>query len=93
MNAKDRPVRGPDGNYGTVDTTCWPSLDEKTEPEVDVHLNDGTHITIPADSLIEQKDGSYYLPLTQKKLDGIPHRPDPAPKPDGSGWPCREEPR
>jgi len=93
VNAKDRPVIGPDGNYGTVDTTCWPSLDEKTEPEVDVQLHDGTRITIPADSLIEQKDGSYYLPLTQKKLDGIPHHPDRAPKPDGSGWPCREEPR
>ena len=93
MNAKDRPVIGPDGNYGTVDTTCWPSLDEKTDPEVDVHLHDGTHITIPADSLIEQKDGSYYLPLTQKKLDAIPHHPDPEPGPEGAGWPCREEQR
>ena len=32
----------------------------------------GLLLVIPADSLIEQKDGSYYLPLTQKKLDAIP---------------------
>ena len=88
MNAKDRPVIGPDGNYGTVDTTCWPS--EKTQTDVDVQLNDGSHVTVPADALIEQKDGSYYLPLTQEKLDAIPHHPEPEPKADGQPWPCRE---
>jgi hypothetical protein len=91
MNAKDRPVKGPDGVYGTVDTTCWPSLDEKTQPQVDVHLNDGSHVTVPADALIEQADGTFYLPLKQAKLDAIPHHPEPDPTADGVEWPCEEE--
>ncbi len=90
MNAKDRPVKGPDGMYGTVDTTCWPSLDEKTQTDVDVHLSDGSHVTVPADALIEQSDGSYYLPLKQEKIDAIPHHPEPEPQADGRPWPCNE---
>ncbi len=89
MNAKDRPVIGPDGIYGTVDTTCWPSLDEKTQTDVDVQLTDGSHVIVPADALIEQSDGSYYLPLKQEKIDAIPHLPEPDPEADGH-WPCKE---
>ena len=90
MNAKDRPVKGPDGTYGTVDTTCWPSPDEKTQTDVDVHLSDGSHVTVPADALIEQRDGSYYLPLKQEKIDAIPHHSEPEPQADGQPWPCNE---
>lgn len=88
MNAKDRPVHGPDGFYGTVDTTCWPSLDEKTQTDVDLQLSDGTHVTVPADALIEQKDGSYYLPLKQDQIDAIPHQPDGEPAETSAPWPC-----
>jgi hypothetical protein len=90
MNAKDRPVKGPDGVYGSVDTTCWPSLDEKTQPDVDVQLRDGSHVTVPADALIEQRDGSYYLPLKQDEIDAIPHHDDPRPAEQAAPWPCRE---
>jgi hypothetical protein len=90
VNAKDRPVKGPDGTYGTVDTTCWPSLDEKTQTDVDVELKDGSHVIVPADSLIEQRDGSYYLPLKQDQIDAIPHQPEPDPQADGT-WPCGDE--
>ena len=88
MNAKDRLVNGPDGLYGTVDTTCWPSLDEKTPPEVDLKLTDGSHVTVPADTLIEQRDGTFYLPLHQGQLDAIPHHREPDPSVDGKQWPC-----
>lgn len=90
MNARHRPVKGPDGIYGTVDTTCWPSLDEKTQTDVDVHLKDGSHVVLPADTLIEQSDGSYYLPLKQNQIDAIPHQPEPDPEANGT-WPCGEE--
>lgn len=89
MNAKDRPVKGPDGKYGTVDTTCWPSLDEKAN-DVDVQLNDGSHVTLPADALIEQRDGSYYLPLKQEQVDAIPHHPQCPSQADGQPWPCTD---
>ena len=89
MNAKDRPVKGPDGVYGTVDTTCWPSRDEKTQPDVDLQLRDGSHVTVPADALIEQRDGSYYLPLKQDEIDAIPHHDEPRPEEPSAPWPCR----
>lgn len=86
MNAKDRPVNGPDGYYGTVDTTCWPSLDEKTDVEVDLQLHGGRHVAVPADALIEQKDGSYYLALHRKDLEAKPQHDKPVV--DRQGWPC-----
>ena len=87
MNANDRAVKGPDGSYGTIDLTCWPSLDKKPEREVDLRLPDGQHLTIPAELLIEQKDGSYYLPLHATELEKLPHRPRPMAGTDGC-WPC-----
>ncbi|HYO09913.1 MAG TPA: hypothetical protein VER17_13160 [Tepidisphaeraceae bacterium] len=83
-------MSGPDGHYGTIDTTCWPSRDEIPDPEVDLRLPDGSHITIAADVLIEQKDGSYYIPLHQRELDAIPHHPKAAPGTDDC-WPCRRK--
>jgi hypothetical protein len=88
VNAKDRPVKGPDGYYGTVDTTCWPSLDDKSRTDIDVELRDGSHVTLPADTLIEQHDGSYYVPLKQDQIDAIPHHPASGATEDGKPWPC-----
>jgi hypothetical protein len=85
VNAKDRPVHGPGGQYGTVDTTCWPSLDEMPEPSVDVRLDDGRHVCVPTDAMIEQRDGSYYLTLTREELA---RQPAPTESDDGC-WPCR----
>jgi hypothetical protein len=62
MKAKDCPVIGPRGFRGTVDLTRWPSLDQKPPTPVDVELPDSGHLFVPADALIEQKDGSFYLP-------------------------------
>jgi hypothetical protein len=94
VNATDRPVMGPDGIYGTVDTTCWRSLDQKPEDVVDVQLPDGKHRTISADVLIEQKDGSFYVPLKREELDLCP---DPSAKrasEEEQHWPCpRDEER
>jgi hypothetical protein len=87
LNAKDRPVNGPDGFYGTVDTTCWPSLDAKMEVEVDLQLNDGGYVPVPADMLIEQSDGSFYLALHRRVVESIPRNDRPAI--DGECWPCR----
>ena len=87
MNANDRAVKGPDGVYGTVDIACWPNLDEKSEPDVDMRLPDGSHVTLPADALIEQKDGSFYLPWHNHELTALPHHSKPDPGTDGH-WPC-----
>ena len=89
MNADDRQVTGPDGVYGTIDITCWPSLDEKTEPEVDMRLPDGCHVTLPADVLIEQKDGSFYLPWHDHELNALPRLEKPAPGTNDC-WPCQQ---
>jgi hypothetical protein len=86
---KDRTVVGPDGVYGTIDVTCWPSLDEKSEPEVDMKLTDGKHVTLPADVLIEQKDGTFYLPWHEQELAALPRLDKPAPGTDDC-WPCQQ---
>ena len=88
MNANDRPVKGPDGTYGTVDTTCWPSLDEKPPNLVDVRLPDGRHKTIPADVLIEQNDGSFYIPLKRDELDLCPESASGRMSAQEEQWPC-----
>ena len=62
MKAKDCPVIGPRGFRGTIDLTRWPSLDQMPPATVDVTLPDKRHLLVPADALIEQKDGSFYLP-------------------------------
>jgi hypothetical protein len=87
MNANDRVVKGPDGMYGVVDITCWPNLDEKPEPEIDMRLCGGCHVTVPADALIEQKDGSFYLPWHQRDVDALPRRLNGK----EHCWPCEEE--
>lgn len=89
MNANDRLVKGPEGVYGTVDITCWPNLDEKSEPEVDMRLPDGSHITVPADALIEQKDGSFYLPWHRHELTSTPDQRGPQQSATGK-WPCAQ---
>ena len=62
MKAKDCPVIGPRGFRGTIDLTQWPSLDQIRPATVDVMLPDHRHLLVPGDALIEQKDGSFYLP-------------------------------
>jgi len=89
VNAKDRPVHGPRGDYGTVDTTCWPSLDEKPEPNIAIRLADGRYVCVSTDALIEQADGSYYLTLSPEQVDASPPA-DPAT--DDGCWPCRHGP-
>ena len=71
MRAKDCPVIGPRGFHGTVDVTRWPSLDQKPPTPVDVRLPNDAHLLVPADALIEQKDGSFYLP---HRLQALPAR-------------------
>ena len=89
MKATDRPVHGPGGQqYGTVDTTCWPSLEEMPEPLVAIHLDNGRDVCVPTESLIEQRDGSYYLTLSREELNAAPA---PTPREDGC-WPCRHGP-
>ena len=83
MNANDRIVRGPDGVYGTVDLTCW-GLDRRPDLEIDLRLVDGRHVTLAGDSLIEQSDGTYYLPLHRADLDALPSRQPSG----GESWPC-----
>src|SRR4051812_44395104 len=95
VNATDRPVCGPDGIYGVVDTTCWPSLDERPHDHVHVRLPDGKHRAIPADALIEQSDGSFYVPFKREELEQCPE-PQIAPGTEGEDhWPCprQEGPR
>lgn len=62
MKAKECPVIGPRGFRGTIDRTRWPSLDQQTLTPVDVKLPGDRHVLVPADALIEQWDGSFYLP-------------------------------
>jgi hypothetical protein len=83
VKATDRPVRGPDGLYGTVDTTCWPGLDEKPHDQVHVQMPEGKRRTIPADLLIEQGDGSFYVPLKRTELEQCPEGADVE-----EHWPC-----
>jgi hypothetical protein len=88
VNATQRPVIGPGGLYGSVNTTCWPGRDKQPEAEVFLRLPDGRHRTIPAYLLIEQKDGSFYIPLKREELE---HCPEPAIVPGAAGeatWPC-----
>jgi len=90
VNANARPIIGPDGCYGSVDTTCWPNFDELPDLEVDVRLNDGSHVTVPSEVLIEQKDGSYYVPLSREEVGALPHTDKPMPGTDGC-WPCEDK--
>ena len=62
MKAKDCPVIGPRGFRGTIDLTQWPSLDQTRPATVDIILPDHGHVLVPGDALIEQSDGSFYLP-------------------------------
>jgi hypothetical protein len=78
--------------YGTVDTACWPSRDETPDTEIDLRLPDGQHVTVPADVLIEQGDGSFYVPLHQRAIDRLTHRDAPAPGTDDC-WPCARQRR
>lgn len=61
MKANVCPVTGPRGFRGTIDLTRWPNLDQLPPETVDVILPDRHHVMVPAEALIEQKDGSFYL--------------------------------
>ena len=61
MRATECPVIGPRGFLGTIDLTRWPNLDQLPPATVDVVLPDRHHLMVPAEALIEQKDGSFYL--------------------------------
>jgi hypothetical protein len=56
--------------------------------EIFLRLPDGRHRAILAYLLIEQKDGSFYVPLKREELA---HCPEPAVFPGAAGeatWPC-----
>jgi hypothetical protein len=96
LDAKDRAVNGPDGPCGTVNSTCWFSLNDKSLCDIDVKLPDGNCVTMPADMLIEQRDGSFYVPLHQRDIDALPHHRAGQHREVDSRWPCvheREEAR
>jgi hypothetical protein len=76
-----------------VDTTCWPGLDEKPDQDIDIRLHDGRNVSVPADCLIEQRDGSFYLLRSDELAAAAAAAAEPAPsKRNGHCWPCRAGP-
>src|SRR5438552_11633313 len=69
LGMKAVPVNGKDGWHGTIDL-------ERTQIGKSryVRLDDGREIVVPADLMIRQTDGSFYLPLSLSELDleGVP---------------------
>lgn len=62
-----RPIEiwGRDGVLGVID----PSIQPNDEVEVLIRLNDGKLIQVPADLIVPQEDGSYYLPMSQDQFN------------------------
>jgi len=63
-----RVVRGRDGWQGLIEYT--PSLRDSPQAQVVAPLHTGEGTWIPADALIRQIDGSYYVDLAQTELEG-----------------------
>ena len=59
-----RTLVGRDGQLG------WIDLDEQpaNSQEALVRLENGTAVRVPADLLVKQMDGSFYLPMSQKQF-------------------------
>jgi len=60
-------VTGKDGLRGRVVPAAFPAAGERRQ--VAVRLDDGRLITVPAESLVRQADGSYYLGLSRADLE------------------------
>lgn len=71
MNQSNRRLKvlGRDGLLGWIDLTDQP--DES--PDVQVHLEDGRTLVVPAGYFLEQEDG-YYLPLSREQIDTLDHQ-------------------
>jgi uncharacterized protein (TIGR02271 family) len=59
-----RPLAGRDGPLGWLDLTEQPANNQ----EALVRLENGTAVRVPADLLIEQPDGSFYLPMSRTQF-------------------------
>jgi uncharacterized protein (TIGR02271 family) len=66
-------VRDKDGLHGTVISV--PSQPRSDATQVQVRLDDGRHVAVPVDALIQQPDGSYYLPLSLAALERADSEP------------------
>jgi uncharacterized protein (TIGR02271 family) len=67
-------VLSADGIRGVVDTT--PSGPGEDRAELRIRLEDGRLVTVPAELLQRQEDGSYYLPVNLNRLEGEPPSAD-----------------
>lgn len=68
MSRIDRAeLSGPNGLRGTVDHST--RIDRDGEDHYEVRLEDGRRLVVPAELLILQKDGSFYLPLGADDLE------------------------
>ena len=80
-------VRGKEGWHGTG-MPASPS----SQPDVSqilVQLNTGQQLLVAAEALVQQQDGSYYLPLTLEELE--PYRLEPRSEADTTVIPVIEE--
>jgi uncharacterized protein (TIGR02271 family) len=66
-------VYGKDGRWGTV-VPISPST-QRDSSQLLVQLDNGQRLRVPAEHVIEQEDGSYYLPLSFTEIDQHLHRP------------------
>lgn len=69
---QQKPVTVVDRNglRGTIHLTTQPQ--EDGEPRVLIQLDGGQKVLIPADALVERKDGSYFVPLNLMQFDAQP---------------------
>src|SRR5258706_6961306 len=63
--AKAEVIRGKDGLRGVI------VEDLNSAGELRVRLDNGTEILVSETSLVQQKDGSYYLPMSMADLEGV----------------------
>jgi uncharacterized protein (TIGR02271 family) len=66
-------VYGKDGRWGTV-VPISPSTQHNSS-QLLVQLDNGQRLLVPAEHVIEQEDGSYYLPLSLTEIDQHLHSP------------------
>jgi uncharacterized protein (TIGR02271 family) len=66
-------VYGKDGRWGTV-VPFSPSTQHDSS-QLLVQLDNGQRLLVPAEHVIEQEDGSYYLPLSLTEIDQHLHSP------------------
>jgi stress response protein YsnF len=63
--AKTEVIRGKDGLRGVI------VEDLNSAGELRIRLDNGTEILVSEKSLVQQKDGSYYLPMSMADLEGV----------------------